>query len=126
MPETLDVVLVVDDTAVAAALKFLLEVEGMTVGLSDSQAATSADPSLARCRCIVVDNSTLTIQGIDLVEKLRARRIAAPVILLTSQSSAELRRRCARAGVRGLLQTPIMDRSLVDAVGLALADGGHA
>ena len=126
MPETLDVVLVFDDMAVAAALKFLLEVEGMTVGLSDSQRAISADPMLALCRCIVVDNGTMTLEGIVLVEKLRARRIAVPVILLTSQLSTELRRRSAEAGINDLLQTPIMDRSLVDAVGLALAVGGHA
>ena len=125
MPETLDVVLVVDDMAVAAALKFLLEVEGMTVGLSDSQRAVSADPRLTLCRCIVVDNATATIEGIVLVEKLRARRIAVPVILLTSRLSAELRRRSARAGINDLLQTPILDRSLVDAVGLALAEGSH-
>ena len=54
MSEDLDVVLVVDDAAVRGALKFLLEVEGLTVALSDSLAAASDDPKLTHCRCIVV------------------------------------------------------------------------
>ena len=120
MPEKLDVVLVIDDAAVRDALKFLFEVAGMTVGLSDSLAAISANPMLMRCRCIVVDNTSLTKQDVDMVEALRAGQIVAPVILLASRLSAELRERCARAGIHRLLQTPLTDRTLLDAIFLAL------
>ena len=120
MPEKLDVVLVIDDAAVRDALKFLLEVEGMTVGLSDSLAAISIDPMLMRCCCIVIDSASLTKQDVDIVDALRAGRIVAPVILLVSRLNAELRDRCARAGIHRLLQTPITDRTLLDAIFLAL------
>ena len=120
MPEKLDVVLVIDDAAVRDALKFLLEVEGMTVGLSDSLAAISTDPMLMRCCCIVIDNASLARQDVDIVEALRTGQIVAPVILLASRLNAELRDRCARAGIHRLLQTPITDRTLLDAIFLAL------
>jgi two-component system, LuxR family, response regulator FixJ len=123
MPEDLDVVLVVDDAAVRGALKFLLEVEGLTVALSDSFAAASNDPRLTHCRCIVVDNGTATMEGIDLEERLRARRIATPVILLASLPNAELLSRCAKAGIHKLVQMPVMDQSLLEALALAL--GSH-
>ena len=120
MPEKLDVVLVIDDAAVRDALKFLLEVEGMTVGLSDSLAAISIDPMLMRCCCIVIDSASLTKQDVDIVDALRTGQIVAPVILLASRLNAELRDRCARAGIHRLLQTPITDRTLLDAIFLAL------
>jgi len=120
MPEKLDVVLVIDDAAVRDALKFLLEVEGMTVGLSDSLAAISIDPMLMRCCCIVIDSASLTKQDVDIVDALRTGQIVAPVILLASRLNAELRDRCARAGIHRLLQTPITDRTLLDAIFLVL------
>src|SRR5262249_5972750 len=125
MPENLDVVLVVDDAAVGSALKFLLEVEGLRVALSDSLAAASDDPKLAYCRCIIVDNGIAAMEGIGLVEGWRAQRIATPVILLADLLNAELRRRCTEAGIHRLLQTPIINRSLFEAVALALGSHTH-
>src|SRR5262245_32604255 len=125
MPEDLDVVLVVDDAAVSGALKFLLEVEGFSVALSDSFVAASNDPKLTHCRCIVVDNGTATMEGIDLVDRLRARRIATPVILLAGLPNAELLGRCASAGIHSLVQMPILDQSLLEAVALALGSRTH-
>lgn len=126
MWEKADIVLVVDDTAVRGALKFVLEVEGLTVRLYDDLAAMLAHSDLARCGCLVVDYDMPSIDGLELVEILRARDIGIPVIMITGHSDKELRHRVAKAGVRQILQMPIMDGALLDGVFSALGRADEA
>jgi FixJ family two-component response regulator len=120
MPEKTDIALVIDDTAVRGALKFVLEVEGLNVRLYDDLAAMLANADLARCGCMVVDYGMPSMDGLELVEILRARNIAIPVLMITGYADKELRNRAAKAGVHRLLLMPIMDGSLVDGVFSAL------
>jgi two-component system, LuxR family, response regulator FixJ len=126
MWEKADIVLVMDDTAVRGALKFVLEVEGLTVRLYDDLAAMLANLDLARCGCLVVDYDTPSMDGLELVEILRARDIGIPVIMITGRSDKELRHRVAKAGVRQILQMPIMDGALLDGVFSALGRADEA
>jgi FixJ family two-component response regulator len=75
------VVIVVDgDTAVRNSLKFSLEIEGFAV-LAYRCAADlldSSDPP--DCGCFVVDQILPGMIGLDLIAKLRERRILAPAI----------------------------------------------
>jgi two-component system, LuxR family, response regulator FixJ len=116
MWEKADIVLVIDDAAVRGALKFVLEVEGLTVRLYDDLAAMLAKPDLAGCGCMVVDYDMPSMDGLELVEILRAREIAIPVIMITGHTDKELRHRAAKAGVHQILQMPIMDSALLDGV----------
>ena len=78
------VIVVDDDTAVRNSLKFSLEIEGFAV-LAYRCAADlldSSDPP--DCGCFVVDQNLPGITGLDLIAKLRERRIQAPAILITS------------------------------------------
>ena len=120
MPEKTDIALVIDDTAVRGALKFVLEVEGLNVRLYDDLAAMLANSDLARCGCMVVDHGRPSMDGLELVENLRARNIAIPVLMITGYADKELHNRAAKAGVHRLLLMPIMDGSLVDGVFSAL------
>ena len=68
----LETVLVVDDdAAVRAALKFALEVEGFRVRVYDSAAALLADDSLPVRACLVIDYRMPDIDGLELVDRLR-------------------------------------------------------
>jgi FixJ family two-component response regulator len=126
MPEKTDIALVIDDTAVRGALKFILEVEGLNVRLYDDLAAMLANSDLARCGCMVVDHGMPSMDGLELVEILRARDIAIPVVMITGRADKELRNRAAKAGVHRILQMPIMDDSLLDGVFSALGRADDA
>lgn len=67
------VVVVDDDAAVRAALKFALEVEGFNVQLYDWPQAVLAADDLPERGCMVVDYRMPAIDGIELVAELWRR-----------------------------------------------------
>ncbi|MBI2737426.1 MAG: response regulator [Rhodospirillales bacterium] len=116
-----EIVLVVDDdAAVRAALKFVLEVEGFRVRLYDSPEAVLDDPELPTRACLVVDYRMPRIDGIELIERLRERQVALPAILISARVNKQLRRLAERIGLVGVLEKPLSDAALVDSIRSAL------
>lgn len=117
MTQDSDVVLIVDDdAAVRTALKFALELEGIEVRLYEGPAALLADPGHLRCRCLVIDYRMPVMDGLELVERLRAHGFNVPVIMITGRANKELHRRATRAGIHRLLEKPLADGALLDAI----------
>jgi FixJ family two-component response regulator len=114
------VLIVDDDAAVRSALKFALEVEGLTVRLYDGPQALLDDADMPPNGCLVVDYRMPVMDGLKLVDALRARNIDLPVILITARANQELRWRAARAGVRQVLEKPLSDSALVECIRSAL------
>ncbi|HEX3936894.1 MAG TPA: response regulator, partial [Xanthobacteraceae bacterium] len=71
-----------DDPAVRNSLKFSLELEGFTVRAYRSAAELLNADELDNCQCYVIDQRMPDMNGIDLIGKLRERRIATPAILV--------------------------------------------
>jgi two-component system, LuxR family, response regulator FixJ len=125
MPPEVETVLVVDDdAAVRAALKFALEVDGFLVRVYDSAAALLADGSLPVRACLVIDYRMPDIDGLELVERLRARQVALPAILISGRVNNQLRLRAERLGVIRVLEKPLSDAALVESIHLAFAPAG--
>ncbi len=122
MPSMSGTVLIVDDdAAVRSALKFLLEVEGLDVRLYDGPAALLADAALPDRGCLVIDYRMPVMDGLQLTDRLRARKVGLPVILITGRASHDLRRRAVRSGVRQVLEKPLSDGALVEGIRSVLA-----
>ena len=122
MPQKAGPVLVVDDdAAVRSSLKFALEVEGLIVRLYDGPAALLADGNLPKYGCLVVDYRMPGMDGLQLVEALRARDVVLPVILITSRPNKHLRRVAEKSGISYVLEKPLSDGSLVESIRSALA-----
>ncbi len=68
------VLVVDDDAAVRASLKFALEVEGFQVRLYDRPEAVLADAELPERACLLIDYHMPIIDGIELIERLRRQR----------------------------------------------------
>lgn len=122
MPQSVRTVAVVDDdAAVRHALKFALEFEGLLVRLYDSAQALLVDPGLAHHGCLVIDYRMPDIDGLELVETLQERGLAIPVIMITGRANNGMRAKASRIGVVAVLEKPLSDNALADAIRSALA-----
>ena len=110
------ILVVDDDRAVRDSLKFSLELEGLEVRVFDGGPDLLAESRLADARCIVLDYSMSPMDGLAIMNKLKARELRAPVILIAAHATDTLRRRAADAGIFHIIEKPLLDTSLVDTI----------
>ena len=109
------VVVVDDDPAVCGSLKFSLELEGFSVRTFRNGAELLQDGGLQDCSCFVVDQRMPGMSGMDLIAKLRERKVATPAILIISQPSDALSARAAAAAVP-IVEKPFLNNMLIDKI----------
>jgi len=106
-----------NDAAVRDAFAFALRLEGCAPLLYADAAALLADMPPRDSGCLILQEPG----GLELLRGLRAHGVAAPAILLAGRLTPALRRRAAEAGVWQVLEKPILDRALLQAVAAVLA-----
>jgi two-component system, LuxR family, response regulator FixJ len=116
------VAVVDDDPAVCNSLKFSLELEGFSVRTYCGGVELLRAADLAACDCFVVDQKMPHMSGLEVIAKLRDRRVAAPAILIISQPSAALSVRAAKAKVP-IVEKPFLGNTLVERIREACARG---
>lgn len=122
MSKAPDVILLVDDdAAVRNALKFSLEMEGFSVRLYPTPEDLLAETNLPAVGCLVIDYRMPDIDGLELVERLRNRGVALPVLLISGRVTRSLRDRASGLGVRDVLEKPLSD--LASSIRRVLDDG---
>ena len=89
------VCIVDDDDAIRDSLRALLESEGHAVSDYSSGEAFLASPSSGAADCLVVDVNMPGMSGLSLLQLLRDRGDDRPAIVITAESSRELRTRAA-------------------------------
>jgi two-component system, LuxR family, response regulator FixJ len=114
------VLVVDDDPAVRNSLKFSLEVEGFTVRDYSSANELLRESEITDAGCLVIDYHLPEMNGLEMLNRLRARRITAPAILITSHPSAFVRQRAAEAGVP-IVEKPLLGDALVEGIRSAFA-----
>jgi two-component system response regulator FixJ len=115
------VVVVDDDPAVRNSLKFSLEVEGFTVRDYSSANELLREAEIADAGCLVIDYHLAEMNGLEVLNRLRERCVAAPAILITSHPSASVRQRAAAAGV-AIVEKPLLGNALVEGIRNAFAE----
>lgn len=113
------VYLVDDDAAVRQALTLLLSTYGMTVEAFADPATFLAHVDAERPGCLLLDLRMPMISGIQLKEKLAARGIDWPAVMITGHGDVNACRRAFRAGVVDFLTKPVDEQVLLDALGAA-------
>ena len=107
-------VYVVDDDAdVLGSLRFLLEADGFAVRTFGNGPALLNAVRLTGADCFVIDYKMPDMNGIDLVSRLRNRDITAPIILITGYPDENISARAVAAGIRHVVQKPLLEESLV-------------
>lgn len=108
-------VIVDDDPAVRHALSFAFDTAGVGVVSYATAEAALAAPDVGRWRCLVLDQQLPGASGLDLLDRLRARGVTAPAILITTHPSRETKRRANAAGVE-IVEKPLLGDQLVERV----------
>jgi RNA polymerase sigma factor (sigma-70 family) len=115
-------VFVVDDNAaVRKSLERLFEAAGLTTESHATSKAFLAAWAPSRSGCLVLDLQLRGESGLDLLDELRARRAALPVIVLTGHGSVPASVRALKAGAVDFLEKPAPPAELVARVHEALA-----
>ncbi len=109
-----------DDLAARDSLAFLLKTSGLQVETYDGAQAFLAKLETLDADCIITDVRMPEIDGLELLRRLRARGIAAPVIVITGHGDVPLAVEAMKIGASDFFEKPYDDEALIAAVRSAL------
>lgn len=111
-----------DDDAVLISLRFLLETDGFAVRTFRNATALLNATSAPGADCYVIDYKMPGINGIELAGRLRRSYGDTPVILITGYPDGNIFARAAAAGVKDVVEKPLLDENLVKRIRSAIRD----
>ena len=120
----LQVLLVEDDTIVAAVVRGLLERAGHEVRYVGNGLAALAELAQAPCDVILLDLDLPGIDGFQIARLIRQREEPGqrvPIIAITARSGGDEEARAHAAGMDGFLRKPLTGEQLTDAINAQLA-----
>jgi FixJ family two-component response regulator len=113
--------LVEDDEATRDAICLLLECEALIAAGFPSCDALCAAVDPASADLLILDIQITGSSAVELLERLRHRDAAPPVILMTGDPTAKVYDSAAAVGAFGILEKPFCGSDLVNLVNRALA-----
>jgi len=100
---------------VGDALKFSMELEGFQVRTyADAAALLDAGPT-PDVGCLVIDLNLPDVDGLELLRRLRARKVTLPAVLITTNPTAIIRAR-ARAQGAPIVEKPLLTDALLETI----------
>lgn len=113
--------LVEDDPGVRRSLQLLLHGRGFEVRAYASGLALLADPTALDAVCLVADYRMPEIDGLSMLKQLRGLGWRGQALMMTAFPSARLTAQARAAGYSQVLEKPLVEFSLVEAVERAMA-----
>ncbi len=123
MPDNSTVCIVDDDRVVLAALSFLLTAEGYAVRAHESVRTFLNTIERDGCGCLVTDVRMPGMSGLDLLAKMKERRVSMPVIVITAHGDVPLAIAAMKRGAINFLEKPFDSDALLDSIRAALTRG---
>lgn len=115
------VFIVDDDQAVARSLRWLIESVRLRVETFASAQAFIDGYDVGKPGCLVLDVRMPGMSGLDLQERLVARRIRVPIIFITGHGDVQMAVRAIQAGAFDFVEKPFNDQDLLDRIQKAIA-----
>jgi two-component system response regulator FixJ len=113
--------LVDDDASIVSSTAAFLSARGFEVETYGSAVEFLEAVTPTTSGCVVTDVRMTGITGIELVERLKERRISIPIIIITAHADIALAIRAMRHGVLDLLEKPFSNAALVKSIQDTLA-----
>ena len=120
MPFESTVHVIDDDEALRNSLTFLLRTARLDVQSYPSAMAFLEALPEAKLSCVITDVRMPGMSGIDLLRRLRERKISVPVIVITGHGDIPLAVEAMRIGAIDFLEKPFDDEVLIASVKAAL------
>lgn len=117
---TTTIYVVDDDEAVRDSLQALLESRGFAVAAYDSAEAFLPAYRPGGSGCALVDLRMDGMDGIALLERLRADGIRLPVVLITGHGDVPVAVRAMKAGAADFIEKPYSNETLLSSVARVL------
>ncbi|CAN5444169.1 hypothetical protein BH10PSE3_BH10PSE3_20050 [soil metagenome] len=115
--------LVEDDPGVRRSLQLLLHGRGFEVRAYASGLALLADPTALGAACLVADYRMPEIDGLSILRRLRELGWQGQALLISAFPSARLVDQALAAGYSRVIEKPLVEAALVDAVQRVVAMG---
>jgi two-component system, LuxR family, response regulator FixJ len=115
------VYIVDDDEAVRDSLSCLLEAKGYIVKSFGSAVDFLAAAPALPIGCLIVDIRMPEMDGLELQERLKARALGFPMIVITGHADVPLAVRAMKAGAVDLIEKPFASETILDSLGGALS-----
>jgi two-component system response regulator FixJ len=116
-----EICIVDDDADVLDSLQALMRAQGFAVeGYGSAETFLSAVEAGAQPSCIISDVRLTGMSGLDLQQQLIARRVRAPLILMTGHGDITMAVNAIKAGAHDFLEKPFDTAALTAAVDGAL------
>ena len=109
-----------DDGAVRGALREFIEQDGRSVEVFGSAREFLDAHRSGRNACLVVDCRMPGMDGIELLERLKADGHQLPTIMITGYGDVPLAVRAMKAGAAGFIEKPVRGDELLAAIDRAL------
>jgi two-component system response regulator FixJ len=108
--------LVDDDVSILSSTATFLSAKGFDVETYNSalEFLESVTPGITGC--VVTDVRMTGMTGIELVVRLRERRISIPIIIITAHADISLAIKAMRHGVLDMLEKPFNNTALVNSI----------
>jgi RNA polymerase sigma factor (sigma-70 family) len=121
MAEPAQIALVEDDAAVRDSLQLYLARQDLeTSSFASGEALLAAVDGGVRFDCIVSDVRMPGLSGLDLVHDLKARRVVAPIILITGHGGVDMAVSAIKSGAFNFIEKPFDEARLVASIKNAL------
>ena len=120
-PESPLIAVVDDDASFREAMTDILHFWGFGVEPFESAEAVLASRDLGRYDAFLLDVQMPGLSGLQLLERLRKEKVAAPVILVTSCNDAATRKQAAKGGALALFGKPFNADELMGMLRQALS-----
>lgn len=115
MPEA-TVYVIDDDPGINASLAALFQSVGLKTDLHQDPEAFMARPEIDRPGCVVLDARMPGIGGLDVLEQIRHRGWAIPVLMISGHADVAMAVRALKAGASDFLEKPVNDTLLLQLV----------
>lgn len=120
MNEKKTIYVVDDDEAVRDSLQVMLQIDGYAVQTFDSCLAFLDDFRQTRDACLLLDLQLPGMDGWELLDVLKERKMDIPVILITGSYDPSYRRRLTTSNALNLLEKPLDRVLLLEAIKAAI------